>query len=342
MKKRVTLDDVSRAAGVSPITVSRSLRKPEMVSEKIRDRVQRAVRILGYVPNTAAQFLATGRSNVIGVVIPSVTNNVFADVLRGIYAEIEQSSFQVQVVNSRYSAKIEEGLLRLFQSQSPAGMIVAGFDQTEAAREILKSIDCPLVQIMECGPDPIDHSIGFSHFDAAAAATRHLLDQGYRKLGFIGARMDPRTRSRFSGFRKTALAAASFDDARVIQTDEASSVALGAALFSRLRRQAPEVDAVFCNNDDLALGVLFEALRQQIPVPDQLGICGFNDLEMMAAAEPPITSVHTPRYDIGRDAIRYILARLEDGARPAEAVDTGYKVVARQSTRKLASSTAKD
>ena len=99
---------------------------------------------------------------------------------------------------------------------------------------------------------------------------------------------------------------------------------------------------MFCNNDDLALGVLFEALRQQIPVPNQLGICGFNDLEMMAAAEPPITSVHTPRYDIGRDAIRYILARLEDGARPAEAVDTGYKVVARQSTRKLASSTAKD
>ena len=337
MKKRVTLDDVSRAAGVSPITVSRSLRKPEMVSDGIRDRVQRAVRELGYVPNTAAQFLATGRSNVIGVVIPSVTNNVFADVLRGIYAEIEQTTFQVQVVNSRYSAETEEGLLRLFQSQSPAGMIVAGFDQTEAARDVLKSMECPLVQIMEAGPTPIDHSIGFSHFDAAAAATRHLLEQGYRNLGFIGARMDPRTLRRFAGFRETAQAAASFDETRVIQTDEASSVALGAELFSRLRRQAPDVDAVFCNNDDLALGVLFEAQRQQISVPDQLGLCGFNDLEMMAAAEPPISSVHTPRYEIGRDAIRYILSRLDDDTRPAEAVDTGYKVVARQSTMRLAS-----
>ena len=332
MKKRVTLEDVSRAAGVSPITVSRSLRKPEMVSEAIRERVQQAVRELGYVPNTAAQFLATGRSNVIGVVIPSVTNNVFADVLRGIYSETEKTSYQVQVVNSRYSGEIEEGLLRLFRSQSPAGMIVAGFDQTPAAREILASLNCPVVQIMDAGEDPVDHGIGFSHFDAAAAATHHLLDQGYRKLGFVGARMDPRTRRRFAGFRATAEAAGAFDERRVVQTTEASSVARGASLLSELLAKAPDVDAVFCNNDDLALGVVFEAHRRGIAIPDALGVCGFNDLEMMAAAEPSITSVHTPRFEIGCEAIRYVLARLGEENGEATPREIGFRVIPRKST----------
>ena len=332
MKKRVTLDDVGRAAGVSPITVSRALRKPDMVSPEIRARVDAAVRELGYVPNPAARFLATGRSNVIGVVIPSVTNSVFAEVLRGIYSASEPSDYQVQVVNSRYSAETEEALLRLFKSQSPAGMVVAGFDQTPAAREILSSLDCPTVQIMESGPDPVDHSIGFSHFDAASAATRHLFDQGYRRLGFIGARMDPRTRRRFDGFRAEALAAGVFDDRRVVTTQDASSVARGAALLSDLLDRAPEVDAVFCNNDDLALGVVFEAQRRGLPIPDRLGVCGFNDLEMMAAAHPSITSVHTPRYDIGAAAIGYILARLAGDAAPVPPADTGFTVMARQST----------
>ena len=331
-KKRITLDDVARLAGVSAITVSRALRRPEMVSEAVRKRIDSAVAELGYVPNPAARHLATGRSNVIGVLIPSVTNNVFSEVLKGIYAASETSPYDVQLANTRYCASTEESALRLFASQKPAGMVVSGFDQTEAARKLLERLDCPVVQIMETGEDPVDVCVGLSHFHAAEAATRHLLAQGYRRPGFLGARMDPRTRRRFAGFRAEAQAAGVFAEGRVVTSTEASSVTKGAEMLRQLMAQAPEVDAIFCNNDDLALGALFEAQRLGLSVPERLGICGFNDLEVMAVANPSLTSVRTRRFEMGRSAIEIILARLDGGWQGPRVVDLGHEVIARQST----------
>jgi len=331
-KTKVTLDDVAEIAGVSAITVSRALRRPEMVSDRVRARIDSAVKKLGYVPNPAAQLLATGRSNVIGVVIPSVTNNVFADVLRGIYAASESTNHVIQLANTRYSPSLEENVLRLFSSQKPAGLIVAGLDQSEASLDMLRSVDCPVVQIMETGFEPVDLCVGFSHIEAARAATEHLIERGYRRLGFLGARMDPRTQRRFAGFREAAVAAGVYSDERVVTSAEASSVTKGGELLADLLAIAPDVDAVFCNNDDLALGALFEAKRRRIDVPDQLGICGFNDLEMMAAAEPSLTSVRTPRFEMGARAIELILARLAGQQVERATTDLGFQVIERTST----------
>ena len=332
--KRITLDDVARLAGVSAITVSRALRRPEMVSEAVRKRIDSAVAELGYVPNPAARHLATGRSNVIGVLIPSVTNSVFAEVLKGIYAASEPSDYEVQLANTRYCAETEENALRLFASQKPAGLVVSGFDQSSAARKLLERLDCPVVQIMETGDNPVDVCVGFSHFHAAEAATRHLISQGYRSPGFLGARMDPRTQRRFAGFKAEAEAVGVFDTNRVVTSIEASSVTKGAAMLRQLMTQAPEVDAIFCNNDDLALGALFESQRMELDVPNRLGICGFNDLDVMAAANPSLSSVQTERFQMGKHAIEIILARLAGTYSGPAIVDLGYKVMARDSTSK--------
>ena len=333
--KRITLDDVARLAGVSAITVSRALRRPEMVSEAVRKRIDSAVAELGYVPNPAARHLATGRSNVIGVLIPSVTNSVFAEVLKGIYAVSEPSDYEVQLANTRYCAETEENALRLFASQKPAGLVVSGFDQSPTARKLLESLDCPVVQIMETGEDPVDVCVGFSHFHAAEAATRHLIAQGYQTPGFLGARMDPRTQRRFAGFKAEAEAAGMFDPNRVVTSTEASSATKGAAMLRQVLTQAPEVDAIFCNNDDLALGALFEAQRMGLAVPQQLGICGFNDLEVMEAANPSLTSVRTRRFDMGKLAIEIILSRLAGTYSGARVVELGFEVMARESTRRM-------
>lgn len=303
-----------------------------MVSAKVRKRIDSAVRKLGYVPNRAARLLATGRSNVIGVVIPSVTNNVFSNVLRGIYAASEGSEHEIQLANTRYSPLKEEGALRLFASQNPTGLILTGFDQNAGSCGLLKSLGCPVVRIMETGSNPGDACVGFSHTEAARAATEHLLSKGYRKLSFLGARMDPRTQRRFMGFKAAAEAAGSYSEERVVTTVEASSVTKGGELLAELLSRTSDVDAVFCNNDDLALGALFEARRRRIDVPRQLGICGFNDLEMMAAAEPSLTSVRTPRFEMGQRAVELILAGQErENLSPAN-IDLGFEVIGRMST----------
>lgn len=331
---KVTLSDVAQRVGVSAITVSRALRTPEKVAPRLRDDIARVIDELGYVPNQAARALASSRTNVIGVIIPSLTNNVFADVVIGMHAGVEDTPFDIQLGNTRYSSLREESLLRVFLGQKPAGLIVTGVDQSPGGRAMLESAPCPVVQIMEVDTKAIDLMIGFSHFKAAAAATGHLIEEGYRRLGFIGARMDPRTQRRFQGFCDTASRAGLFDESRVITTTIPSSVTLGAQLFADLIARAPDVDAVFCNNDDLALGVLFEAQRRRLDVPGELGICGFNDLEMMEAAEPPITSVRTFRHDMGRRAVEMLVGAIENGSPPRSdrIVDLGYQVMRRRST----------
>ena len=115
-------------------------------------------------------------------------------------------------------------------AQRPAALIVSGIDQTPAARRLLEDAGCPIVQIMETGPDPVDMMIGFSHFDGGATVTRHLIEVGYRRIGFVGARMDPRSQRRLAGYRAAMQAAELYDPRLVITTPIPSSVSLGREL----------------------------------------------------------------------------------------------------------------
>ena len=331
-KQSLTLEDVARAAGVSAVTASRALRTPERVAAGTLARIQEAVRTLGYVPNPAAQALASARSRVIGVVIPSVTNSVFADLIRGVMDATGDGPWQPQIANTRYVSSREEDILRLFALQRPAGMIVAGIDQSPDARETLRGIGCPVVQVMETGPEPVDMVIGCNHVEAARAAVGHLAAEGYARIGFLGARMDPRAQRRLAGYRQE-LQAAGLPE-RVLTVQQPSSVTLGRRLMADFLALHPDADAVFCNNDDVALGALFECMRRGIRVPAQMGIAGFNDLDMAAGAEPGITSVRTDRYRMGQEAVRMIEAAL-DGRRPEDAVrDIGFTLEVRDSTRR--------
>ena len=329
---KIRLTEVAKLAGVSHITASRFFRNPEALSIAKRERVESAAKELGYVPNLAARALASLRTEVIGVVIPSLTNNVFSDVLRGIYDASEGSRYSIQLVNTRYSILQEEKLLRLFQAQMPAGLIVTGINQTPESRKTMEAMNCPIVQIMETGPDPVDMMVGFSHYDATLAAVSHLLDQGFSRIGFLGARMDPRVQRRLEGYRDAMKAASAFDPRLILTTSLPTAVTLGGTLFADLLAQAPDIDSVFCVNDDLALGVLFECQRRQIAVPEQMAIVGFNDLEFMSAAVPSLTSVRTNRYEMGKSAVTMVTAAIE-GHRPAEPlVDLGFELMIRQSS----------
>lgn len=332
---RPTLSDVADLAGVGTITVSRALREPSRVSPELRERIDAAVKNLGYVLNPNARALASVRADVIGVLIPSMTNNVFSDVLRGIHDGLGDSAMQIQFGNTHYSEREEERLLRVFLNQHPSALIVSGIDQSPEARQLLENAGCPVVQIMEIGTNPVDMMIGFSHFDGGRDVTRHLLDAGCRHVGFVGARMDPRSLRRLAGYSEAMKDAGLYDERLVTTTTSPSSVTMGSTLFGEALARAPELDAVVCNNDDLALGVLFACHRAGIPVPGRISIAGFNDHEMMAAAHPSITSIRTPRYEIGKRAIAMALAEINGEAVPERVVDLGFQLMARDSTDRL-------
>ena len=329
---RPTIADVAKLAGVAAITVSRALRDPSLVSAELRAEIDTAVIQLGYAPDPNARALASARADVIGVLVPSLTNIVFADTLRGIYDGLGDGPLQIQMGNTHYSPREEERLIRMFLGQRPSALIVSGIDQTETTRKLLESADCPIVQIMEYGEDPVDMLVGFSHFDGGKVATNHLIEAGYRRIGFIGARMDPRSQRRLAGYRSALEAAQSFDPKLVTTTLTPSRVSLGGQLLADALAKVADIDAVFCNNDDLAMGVLFECQRAGIAVPHRMAICGFNDLDMMHVAYPSLTSIRTPRYEIGRQAVQMVLDRLAGLPIASPIVDLGFELKIREST----------
>ncbi len=329
---RPTIADVAKLAGVAAITVSRALRDPSLVSAELRAEIDTAVLQLGYAPDPNARALASSRADVIGVLVPSLTNIVFADIVRGIYDGLGDGPLQIQMGNTHYSPREEERLVRMFLSQRPSALIVSGIDQTEATRKLLESADCPIVQIMEHGDDPVDMLVGFSHFEGGKVATNHLIQAGCRRIGFIGARMDPRSQRRLAGYRAALEAVQLFDPKLITTTLTPSRVSLGGQLLADALAKVADLDAVFCNNDDLAMGVLFECQRAGIAVPQRMAICGFNDLDMMCVAYPSLTSVRTPRHEIGLRSVQMVLDRLAGRPIPSSIVDLGFELQVREST----------
>jgi LacI family gluconate utilization system Gnt-I transcriptional repressor len=329
-----TITDVARHARVSAITVSRALRTPARVSDELRRRILSAVETLNYVPDPKARALASGQTTVIGVLIPSLSNSVFADTLRGIHDAVAGTDYQVQIGNMHYSPEEEDRLIALFIGQRPAALIVTGIDQSETARRLLAGSGLPVVQIMEIAPDPIDMIVGFSHDKAAERAVEHLIANGYRRIGFLGARMDPRVTRRLEGFRRALKAHGLYSRDREVMTPESSAVRVGRTLMHQLLKSQPDTDAIFCINDDLALGALFECRAQRLDVPGRMGIVGFNDFEMMAATEPSVTSVKTRRYEMGRRSAEMVLRRLRHQDPGEKVVDIGFELVERDSTRR--------
>src|SRR5260221_8494986 len=174
--------------------------------------------------------------------------------------------------------------------------------------------------------------LGFSHYDDPMAGISHLLAQGYRRIGFLGARMDPRVQRRLEGYQSAMNQAALFDPRLVVTTAIPTAVTLGGTLFADLLAKAPDIEAVFCVNDDLALGALFECKRRHMSVPGQMAIMGFNDLEFMAAAVPTLTSVRTNRYEMGRHAITMVIDAIEGRRPPEPVIDLGFQLMVRESS----------
>lgn len=329
---RVTLADVARVAGVSPITVSRALRGERAVDPGLVERVKAAAERLGYMPDPAARALASRHSTHVALLIPMLSNALFVDLLEGAQRTLRAAGYQTLIGVTHYDASEEELLLREQLLHRPAGLLVTGLERGDATRALMRASGVPCVHLMETSAAPGVYSVGFSQADAAAALTRHLLQRGRRRIAFAAAQLDPRTLQRLDGWRREMRNAGLHAATLEWLNPAPSSLALGAAMFEQIVALQPPVDAVFFCNDDLAQGALLAALRLGIQVPQQVAVAGFNDLTGSDQMLPPLTSVRTPRSQIGVAAAGMLLALMRGETLPAACIDLGYELVVRQST----------
>ena len=328
---RVTLDDIAKKVGASSITVSRAFQKPDMVSEALRAHIYKVASEIGYVRNRAASALASSRSMNVAVIVPSLGNSVFVDTINGLEKILRSRGYQILLGVSNYSSDEEEALVQAYMAFDPDGIILTGVNYRDSVRRMVERAGIPVVHMMELTNLPGLYSVGFSQEAAAEAMTRHLLHQGYKRIAFVASQLDSRTLARNRGYRDTLIAANLYDSARELLVPEPSSISLGGVLLERMIQQAPDCDAIFFCNDDLAHGALFACQRLGISVPGQVAIAGFNDLPASAHIVPSLTTVATPRYEIGVRSAQ-MLVDLIEGHKPARhSINLGFVMKPRQS-----------
>ena len=329
---RVTLVDVASVAGVSPITVSRALRGERGVDPQLIARVKTAADRLGYVPDPAARALASPHSTHVALLIPMLSNALFVDLMEGVQRRLRAAGYQTLIGVTHYDPSEEEQLLREQLQHRPAGLLVTGLEHSSTTRALIQASGVPCVHLMETSNLPGVYCVGFSQADAAAALTRHLLDRGHRRIAFAAAQLDPRTLQRLEGWRRELQAAGLHAPTLEWLNPAPSSLALGGTMFEQIVAHTPPVDAIFFCNDDLAQGALLAALRLGHAVPQRVAVAGFNDLTGSDQMLPPLTTVRTPRAEIGTAAADMLLTLMRGESPPSTFVDLGYEVITRQST----------
>lgn len=329
----VKLSDVAKKVGVSPITISRALRNPEIVSEELREVILRTVEEMGYIPNLAARALAGRHNGIVGVITPALNEHIFTSVMMGIEDRFRATELRVQYANTLYSFEQEISHLKSFLAQKPAGVILVGAEYYSDIVPLIESATCPVVHIADLSQKLDSLVVRVDHHAAGAAATRFLLSRGYGRIGFISGMTGIRSRRRREGYELALREAGRFDPDLVAVENAPTDAGLGRQLFSVLLDRVPDIDAVFAQNDDLALGALFECTQRGIRVPGQMGICGFNDLDFASFTEPSLTTVRVPRYDAGYHAADMLMHAVREEPPAEDRIDLGFSIVERGSTR---------
>lgn len=330
---RMGMREIARRAGVAPMTVSRVLTNPDMVAPGTRARVLEAIDAAGFVPNRIASSLK-GSGRIIGTVVPPLINSGIAEQVQGMSDECHDNDYLLLLIQGEFTPEAEETAIKALLGWRPAGMILQSFVQSESARELLAASQAPVVEISEIkGRAPIDMLVGISNFETAYAMTMHLASKGYRRIGFVSTPIhgNDRLQQRRAGYH-AALSAQGFANHEDLEVEVPLTAADGAHALGLLTERHADIDAIFFSSDTLAVGAVQECHRRGWKIPQRIAIAGYGDMELASQLYPTLTTVRVQRYEMGRRAVRQLLARLRGEAHLPNVVSLGFEIVDREST----------
>ncbi len=321
-KRTLTLNDVSEVAGVSEMTVSRVLRNRGDVSPATREKVLKAARSLGYVPNKIAGALASQRVNLVGVIIPSLSNMVFPEVLTGISEVLDGTALQPVVGVSNYLPDREETVLYEMLSWRPSGIIIAGLEHTDASRAMLAQANVPIVEIMDIDGTPVDSAVGISHRRAGRQMAEAIVAAGYRNIAFLGTQMpnDHRARKRLEGF-EAELARHGLTLVERAFYSGSSALLKGREMTEAILKRNPSVDFLYYSNDMIGAGGLLYCLEAGYDVPGKIGLAGFNGVELLDGLPRKLATMDACRLEIGRRSAELISLKQANGKAAPEVIE---------------------
>jgi LacI family gluconate utilization system Gnt-I transcriptional repressor len=333
-KGGLTLVDVARVAGVAPITVSRVLNTPEKVSPDLVQKVRSAIERTGYVPNLLAGSLASTHSRMIAAILPTIAGSVFLDMIQSLTETLARAGYQLILGQAGYENSREDELLEAIIGRRPDGIVLAGIMRSAQGRRRLQASAIPLVETWDLTPTPADMLVGFSHEEAGQAVAEFLYQRGCRRVAVISA-SDERAQRRNHAFVQAAVRLDMHGPDGEVPfhlIPAPGTAASGRAGLRALLAAHPDIDAVFCSSDMVALGVLTEARLLGVDVPGRLAVVGLGDHPFAAELCPALTTVRIDGRAMGSIAANFLIDRIAGKHIPEVVRDIGFTIVERDST----------
>jgi LacI family transcriptional regulator, repressor for deo operon, udp, cdd, tsx, nupC, and nupG len=327
-----TIHDVAARAEVSTATVSRVLSNPEKVSEATRRRVLKAVAALGYSPNAAAKSLRTLTTRKLLVTVPDIANPFFSLIIQGIEEAAVREGYSVVLGDTHHDAQREERYGEMLLRREVDGLIFLGHSMSKSVSATMrKNHLSPIVNGCEYSPNLGVPSAHVDNEAAAHEAMSHLYGLGHRHIGVLtGPLASPLSRDRLRGVQSCARENGAGRQVMVVNGD--FSIESGIAGAARLLAQQTPPTAVFCFNDEMAIGVLDYANRVGRSVPESLSVIGFDDIRFARYMRPALTTISQPMLDIGRETVRLLLGVLQGTVTTAVSITLPHKLEIRSST----------
>jgi LacI family gluconate utilization system Gnt-I transcriptional repressor len=326
---QISLDDVAKEAGVSKMTVSRVLRGTSGFSKKTHKRVTEAADKLGYVNNKlAVAFNSTSKSTLIGICVPTISGELFSDILEGIESKLSAVGYEAMIAAIGYGQESEEDWISTVVQWRPSGLILTKRRRSNKVNELIKSQNIPFVEVWGLDSKPASLCVGFNQFDAGYEMAQHLISKRYCNIAYLGTRQEAYTlgEERLAGF-KQALKANGLSLAHELLLNDRSSFYAGHYGTEHLLLSHPKVDAIYYLDDNMAVGGMMLCQKKGLSVPRDIAIAGFGGMSIAAVLPQRLTTTNSFRRRIGKQAAELLLQEI-NGPTPIKKVkDVGFELV---------------
>lgn len=340
MRKKATqtvkIDDVALHAKVSPSTVSLYIRKPEKVSKKTGDKIQKSIDELGYVYNKIASQFTGSKSKSISVVVPSISNEVISDLLQQLEELVSQEGFQLKIASHDHNLHKEEEQVRSMLEWSPSVLMITGKEHTEATNKMLESSSTTIIQLLDLDGD-LSVRVGLDHEKSGFDTTQYLIDSGCKRIAYFSTRYedDIRAQKRYQGYCQALNNADQQQEPVLIDIPYTRNSYEDARRYlSQALANHRGIDGIVATNDAIGIGVILEATQRGIAIPEQLSVIGFGDFSISSCLSPiSLSSVNLNSQTIAKELAKLAFESYHDENFTPRVINTGYSIVPRGSTK---------
>ena len=331
MKKKISIFDIAKRSGYSTSTISRTISKPNTVSFKAREKIKKIIKKSGYVHNSLAGSLKSGKSGFVIAMIPTLRGSVFSDYIWGIKEELRKQGFQLLIGVTNYSLETEEELIRKFLSYKPEGFIIVGTQHTQNSTNMLLSSKLPIIETWNITDKPLDVVVGFSNFSAGHQITDYIISLNYKNIAFatpVNTHMknENRSKRRLNGYL-SRMKEANLPTTIFYYTKPMNHKLCGEEIYSQYKKNKTKIDCIICGSEVSGTGLLSEFLFKKINIPKKIGIAAVGNAEITSLLHPQLTTIDFKVNEIGIIAANNLIFKIKGNKVKKRIFDVGIELI---------------